>query len=112
MGPAPAFHAGHEPQRKPCPMIAFLRLIGMVLAIELVFYALISIYLRSLRREALEKEWDRRHPERAGPTPERRAFVRRSMVGFSRTLRARLALLVLVLPLAAFVAIVVIVNYN
>ncbi len=112
MRAAPAFHAGHEPQRKPCPMIAFLRLIGMVLVVELIFYALISIYIRSLRREALEKEWDRRHPERAGASPERREFVRRCMTGFSRTLRARLALLVLVLPLVAFVAIVVIVNYN
>jgi hypothetical protein len=93
-------------------MIAFLRLIGMVLAVELVFFVLISIYIRSLRREALEKEWDRRHPGRAGATPERREFLRRSMVGFSRTLRARLVLLVLVLPLVAVVAIVVIVNYN
>lgn len=93
-------------------MIAFIRLIGMVLVVELIFYGLIWIYIRSLRREVLEKEWDRRHPGRAGPTPERREFVRRSMVGFSRTLRARLALLVLVLPLVAFVVIVVVVNYN
>lgn len=93
-------------------MIAFLRLIGMVLAIELVFYALISIYLRSLRREALEKEWDRRHPDRAGATPERHEFVRRSMVGFGKTLRARLALLVLVLPVVAIIVIIVVVNYN
>lgn len=93
-------------------MIALLRLIGMVLAIELIFFALISIYIRSLRREELEKEWDRRHPERAGPGPERAEFVRRLMVGFSRTLRARLALLVLVLPVVAIVVIIVIVNYN
>lgn len=112
MGAGPAFHARHEPQRKPCPMIAFLRLIGMVLAVELVFYTLLSVYIRSLRREALEEEWDRRHPDRAGATAERREFVRRSMIGFSRTLRARLALLVLVLPLVAIVAIIVVVNYN
>ena len=93
-------------------MIAFLRLIGMVLVVELVFYALIWIYIRSLRREELEKEWDRRHPERAGPSPERAEFVRRSMVGFSKTLRARLVGLVLVLPVVAIVVIIVIVNYN
>lgn len=93
-------------------MIAFLRLIGMVLAVELIFYALISIYIRSLRREALENEWDRRHPDRAGPTPERAEFVRRCMAGFGRTLRARLVGLVLVLPLVAIIVIVVIVNYN
>ncbi|MDQ7261481.1 hypothetical protein NM680_06665 [Paracoccus sp. PS-1] len=93
-------------------MIAFLRLIGMVLIVELIFYALIWIYIRSLRREELEKEWDRRHPERAGPSPERAEFVRRSMVGFSKTLRARLVGLVLVLPVVAIVVIIVIVNYN
>ena len=35
-------------------MLAFLRLIGMVLFIELIFYALLTAYLRSTRREALE----------------------------------------------------------
>ena len=93
-------------------MIAFLRLIGLVLVVELIFYALISIYVRSLRREALEKEWDRRHPGRAGPTAERDTFVRRSMRGFSKTLRARLVGLVLVLPLVVIVTIIVYVNYN
>ena len=93
-------------------MIALFRLIGFVLVIELVFYVLIRIYLRSLRREELEKAWDRRHPERAGPGPERRAFVRRSMIGFDKTLRARLAWLVLVLPVVAIVAIIIVVNSN
>ena len=63
-------------------------------------------------REALEKEWDRRHPGRAGPTAERDTFVRRSMRGFSKTLRARLVGLVLVLPLVVIVTIIVYVNYN
>lgn len=93
-------------------MFAFLRLIGLVLLIELLFYGLLTVYLRSTRREALEQEWDRRHPDRAGDSPERRRFVRRSMMGFGKSLRARLALLVLVLPVVAIVAIIVIVNYN
>ncbi|UXU73913.1 MULTISPECIES: hypothetical protein [unclassified Paracoccus (in: a-proteobacteria)] len=93
-------------------MIAFLRLIGLVLVIELIFYVLIGLYVRSLRREQLEKEWDRRHPDRAGPSPERKEFVRRSMIGFGKTLRARLVGLVLVLPMVAIVVIIVIVNYN
>lgn len=93
-------------------MMVFLRLIGIVLLIELLFYGLLTVYLRSTRREALEKEWDRRHPDRAGDGPERRRFVQRSMAGFSKTLRGRLALLVLVLPVVAIVAIIIIVNYN
>ncbi len=93
-------------------MIAFLRLIGLVLVVELIFYALIYIYVRSLRRESLENEWDRRHPDRAGPTGERAAFVQRSMRGFEKSLRARLVGLVLVLPLVVIVTIIVFVNYN
>ena len=64
------------------------------------------------KREALEKEWDRRHPEIAGNSHLRREFVRRSMIGFGRTLRARLVGLVLVLPLVAIVVIVILVNYD
>jgi len=93
-------------------MMALLRLIGLVLVIELLFYVLLSIYIRSTRREALEKEWDRRHPEAAGNSAPRREFVRRSMIGFSKTLRARLVGLVLVLPLVAIVVIVILVNYD
>jgi len=93
-------------------MMALIRLIGLVLAVELLFYVLLSIYIRSTRREALEKEWDRRHPEITGNSPLRREFVRRSMIGFGRTLRARLVGLVLVLPLVAIVVIVILVNYD
>ncbi|MFT4013399.1 MAG: hypothetical protein QM682_08340 [Paracoccus sp. (in: a-proteobacteria)] len=93
-------------------MLALIRLIGMVLLIELLFYVLLTIYLRSTRREALEKEWDRRHPLRAGDSPERQEFIRRCMVGFKKSLKARLALLVLVLPVVAIVAIIILVNYD
>ncbi|MTH78705.1 hypothetical protein GL286_13305 [Paracoccus aestuariivivens] len=93
-------------------MLALLRLIGLVLVVELIFYFLLTVYIRSTRREALENEWDRRHPEKTGPSPERREFVRRSMIGFSKTLRARLVGLVLVLPVVAIVVIVILVNYN
>jgi len=93
-------------------MMAFVRLLFFVLLLELIFYALISIYLRSLQREKLEAEWDRRHPGRAGANPERREFVRRAMVGFGKTLRARLVGLVLILPLVAIAIIVITVNYH
>ena len=46
------------------------------------------------------------------PSEQRAEFVRRSMVGFSKTLRARLVGLVLVLPVVAIIVIIVIVNYN
>lgn len=91
-------------------MLALLRLLIFVLAIEVIFYLLLSIYLRSTRREALENEWDEENPGRAGPSEERSEFVRRSMIGYSKTLRARLAALVLVLPLVLIIFIVILVN--
>ncbi|MTH64686.1 hypothetical protein [Paracoccus shanxieyensis] len=93
-------------------MMAFLRMIALVIVIELIFYVLLGIYLRSTKREELEKEWDRRHPDYSGDSPARRVFVRRSMLGFNRTLKARLAKLVLILPVVAIVLIVILVNYN
>lgn len=93
-------------------MVAFLRLIAMVLVIELIFYVLLTVYLRSTRRESLEQEWDTRHPERAGDSPQRRVFLDRAMIGYCKTLRRRLAYLVLVLPVVAIVAIIILVNYD
>lgn len=92
--------------------MAFLRLIAMVLVVELIFYGLLTVYLRSTRREALEHEWDERHPDRAGDSPERREFLRRAMVSYRGKLRRRLAFLVLVLPVVAIVAIIILVNYD
>ncbi|KGJ15416.1 hypothetical protein HGN31_12170 [Paracoccus sanguinis] len=93
-------------------MMAIIRLAAILIAIEALFYVLISLYLRSLQRERLEETWDERHPDRAGDSPERRVFVRRSMVGFERTLRARLVALVFVLPTVALMVIIYFVNYH
>lgn len=93
-------------------MAAFFRLILFLLIAEMAFYLLLRIYLRSLRGETLEETWDDRHPDRAGNTAARRAFVRRSMAGFDRTLRSRLLLLVFVLPNLAVMGIVYWVNWR
>lgn len=92
--------------------MAIIRLAAILIAIEALFYVLISLYLRSLQRERLEERWDARHPDRAGDSPERRVFVRRSMVGSERTLRARLVALVFVLPTVALMVIIYFVNYH
>ena len=92
-------------------MMALIRLVALIIVIEALFYVLLSIYIRSLRREALEKEWDNRHTQKAGASPERREFVRRAMVAFSKTLRARLIAWVMVLPVVAIVTIIFFVNY-
>ena len=91
-------------------MFVLLRMMAFLFLIEAIFYLLLSIYLRSTKKEELEKEWDRRHPERAGDTEERSAFVRRSMVGFQKTLKARLVALVFVIPTIIIAVIAWVVN--
>lgn len=93
-------------------MAAFFRLILFLLIAETAFYLLLRIYLRSLRTERLEDIWDERHPAMPGNSPARRAFVRRSMIGFDRTLRSRLLLLVFVLPNLAVMGIVYWINWR
>lgn len=89
----------------------FVRMIAIVIALEAFFYVLISVYMRSLQREKLENLWDQRHPEDAGDTDERREFVRRAMVGFEKTLRARLVALVFIIPTIAVAAVIYFVNW-
>jgi hypothetical protein len=91
---------------------AFFRLILFLLIAETVFYLALRVYIRSLRRERLEEIWDERHPAMPGNTPARRAFVRRSMIGFDKTLKARLLLLVFVLPTLAVMGIIYWVNWQ
>ncbi|MFD1796382.1 hypothetical protein FQV27_00530 [Paracoccus aurantiacus] len=91
-------------------MMVLLRLVLFLFIVEVIFYLLLTIYLRSTKREALEDEWDRRHPDRAGDSAERSAFVRRSMVGFQKTLKARLVGLVFILPTIAIAVIAWFVN--
>lgn len=92
-------------------MIGLLRLALVLLAIEAVFYLLVRTYLHSTRRESLEKEWDRRHPDRAGPGPARAAFVDHAMAAYRRVIRRPLFWAVLVVPLAVIMTIVFFINY-
>ena len=93
-------------------MTALFRLLFLVFVLEALFYLLLSVYIRSLRREKLEAEWDRRHPDRAGPSEARREFVNRAMHGFRRTLKARLVWLVFIIPTIVLAAIVYVVNWQ
>lgn len=93
-------------------MTALIRLIVLVFLLEAMFYLLLRIYIRSLRRERLEEIWDERHPEKAGDGASRDEFVRKSMVGFDKSLKSRLLWLVFILPTAAIMGIVYWVNWQ
>jgi Ca2+/Na+ antiporter len=93
-------------------MIGLFRagLLGFV--ILTVVYLLVSIYARSTRREALEKEWDT-DPANEGRAPdERMAFIEAGMEAWRHSFRRRAILLVYIVPLVVAVMTVYLVNYN
>lgn len=90
--------------------MAFLRLFVFGFLALSVFYILMFIWLRSLRRERLEKEWDGGD---ALPLDGegRDAYIERGMAGFGRSLAVRLLWLIYVIPLVALSVVIYIVNY-
>ncbi|CAM3362950.1 YggT family protein [Paracoccus nototheniae] len=92
--------------------MALIRLWLFLFALQAVFYLLLRVYLRSQQVERVENRWDARHPDQAGNSAARRAFVAKAMTGFNRSLRARLALAVFVLPTLAVLVIVILVNWQ
>ncbi|WP_240558432.1 hypothetical protein [Paracoccus contaminans] len=92
--------------------MGIIRLAAILFAFEALFYVLLWFYLRSLRRERLEEEWEERHPGDPADSPERDEFLERSMADFQTSLRARLVGLVFILPTLAVAAIIYFVNYR
>ena len=91
-------------------MIGFLRLAIFGAVGAAVAYWVLLIYSRSLRREALEKEWDADPPE--GATSEGRdLFIEEGMADYEHSLRRKLIWLVLVLPAVVVGLLIYLVNY-
>ncbi len=82
--------------------LAFFMLIGLTFA-----YVLTLIYVRSVRRETLEKHWDAK-----GLAGDRDAFVAAGMRKFDRGLKRRLLWLIYIIPMVAFSAIFFYINWN
>lgn len=80
--------------------LAFFMLVGLSIA-----YAITSLYVRSLRREALEDEWNE---TRKG---ERDTFITAGMQAYEKGLKRRLLWLVYILPMAAMTAVFFYVNW-
>ena len=92
-------------------MIAFLRLAVIGFVVLTAIYWLISLYSRSVRREALEKRWDEEAAEGAAPE-DRDAYVRDGMRIYERGLRRRLIGLVYVVPVALVLLLIWLNNYS
>jgi len=95
-------------------MIAFLRLAAIGFVVLTIVYWLISVYSRSLRREALEKRWD----EGGGDEGEgdaaggRDAYIEAGMRAYERGLRRRLIGLVYVVPAVVVMLLIWLNNYS
>lgn len=91
-------------------MIGFLRLMLFWAVFAAIAYWVLLIYSRSLRREALEKEWDANLPE--GATDDGRdAFIANGMAEYEGSLRRKLLWGVIVLPFIVIGALIYLVNY-
>ena len=91
-------------------MIGFLRLMVFWSVFAAIAYWSLLVYSRSLRREALEKQWDADPPD--GATDDtRRAFIEQGMAAYEGSLRRKLLWGVIVLPFIAIGALVYLVNY-
>lgn len=91
-------------------MIGFLRLIVFWGVFAGITYLALLIYSRSLRREALEKQWDAAPPDDATPDA-RKAFIEQGMHAYEGSLRRKLLWGVIVLPFIAIGALLYLVNY-
>lgn len=88
-------------------MIAFFKLalfgyIGLT-----VLYWLMTIYLRSVERERLEKDYDD-----GGVSGDRDAYIRQGLATFDHGLKRRLVVLVYIVPTIVIIALVVILNFD
>ncbi len=90
-------------------MIGFLRLAVFGLIGMTVAYWVLRIYFRSTQREELEKEWDRDHPD-GGDPDERDAYIEVGMESYGKSLRAKLIWLVYVIPTAAVLVLLFLIN--
>ena len=92
-------------------MIGIIRLAVFGLLGLSVFYLLVAVYSRSVRREKLEKHWDANPPEGQGDT-ERAAYIEEGMRAYEHGLRKKLIWLVFVIPTIIFAVTVYLVNFQ
>lgn len=88
-------------------MIAFIRLAVFGFIGLSVVYLLVSVYSRSLRREKLEKRFDR-----GGIPGDRATYIRHGMAMYEKSRRRRLILLVYIIPMAVMAVTIYLVNYH
>lgn len=87
--------------------LAFFLYLGLTVA-----YVLTGIYARSVRREALEKEWDSDPAREGAARDERDAFIAAGIEAYRHGLKRRMLWLIYILPTIGFVATIYFVNWS
>ena len=76
-----------------------------------IIYFMTSIYVRSVRRETLEKTWDTDPAQEGKPSDERMAFIEAGMASYEMGLKKRLLWLIYILPTIGFAAVIYYINW-
>ncbi|SEK75475.1 hypothetical protein [Pacificibacter marinus] len=87
-------------------MLGFLKFFLIGLVGLTVLYGLLSVYVRSLTRERLEKEW-----EEMGSNGIRDDYVEQGMKDYAQSIRPKLLLGVYILPLITFCVVFYMMNF-
>lgn len=88
-------------------IIAFLRLAVIGFVIMTIFYFLISIYSRSLRKEKLEDEWVEK-----GSIGDQDDYVEKGLKDYDASIRPKLILGVYIVPTVVVAILFYIMNYG
>ena len=83
-----------------------IRIYFVAFVVLTIFYGLLRIYSRSLRKEKLEKRWEAEKPE--GTYKEQ--YVKDGLAAYDRSLRPKLLALIFFIPFIAIGVIIYMVN--
>lgn len=92
-------------------MIGFLRLVVFGALGLGIAYWLMLVYMRSLKREALEKEWAEAEAEGQEIGPRER-FVGDGLAAYEGSLRRKLIWLVVIVPICVFGLLLYVMNFS
>lgn len=91
--------------------MGLIRLIVFGFLLLSVVYLCVAWYSRSVRREKLEKEWDKDHPD-GSDMMARQTFITQGMIDYNDSIRPKLLLLIYVIPTLAVGVILYLTNAN
>ncbi|MDZ4094367.1 MAG: hypothetical protein U1D35_05585 [Paracoccaceae bacterium] len=87
-------------------ILGWIRLAAIVFLVLSLAYWLVSVYSRSVRREWLEKRFDA-----GGVEGDREDYIAEGMIAYEKGLRRKLIWLVYIIPTAAMLALVYLLNF-